>query len=64
LSQVSNDCRITFFSKAERICSHGLRAEAGEIANAIERILAGVAYLMPCEFNHAVEAMAHAADEA
>jgi len=39
-----------------------LRAEAGEIANDIERILIGATYLLPCEFNRAVEAMAHAAN--
>jgi hypothetical protein len=44
LSQVSKDCRITFFSKAARIWSHGLSAETGEIANAIEQILTCVAY--------------------
>jgi len=27
-----------------------LRAEAGEIANDIERILIGATYLLPCEF--------------
>jgi hypothetical protein len=39
-----------------------LRAEAGEIANDIERILIGATDLLPCDFNRAVEAMAHAAD--
>jgi hypothetical protein len=42
LSQVSNDWRITFFSKAERIWSQGLRTELGEVANDIVRILACV----------------------
>jgi hypothetical protein len=40
LSQVSKDCLITFFSKAARIWSQGLRAELGEVANAIVQILA------------------------
>src|SRR5580658_635602 len=39
LSQVSNDCRITFFSSADRIWSQGLGAEAGEVAIAIVQSL-------------------------
>ncbi len=62
-NHVSKDWRITFFSRAARICSQGLRAEAGEIANAIERILAGATCVLPCEFNRAVKAMAHASSE-
>src|ERR1700739_987527 len=59
-NHVSKDWRMTFFSRAARICSQGLRAEAGEIANAIELILAGVTCVLPCEFNRAVKTMAHA----
>jgi hypothetical protein len=44
LSQVSKDWRITFFSRAARIWSQGLRAELGEVANDIVQILACVAY--------------------
>jgi hypothetical protein len=40
LSHVSNDWRITFFSRAARIWSQGLSAAAEEIANAIDPILA------------------------
>jgi hypothetical protein len=39
LSQVSNDCRITFFSRADKIWSQGLSAVAGEVANAIVQSL-------------------------
>jgi hypothetical protein len=38
---------MTFFSRAARIWIQGLRAEAAEIANAIEQILACVASLLP-----------------
>jgi hypothetical protein len=44
LSQVSKDWRITFFSRAARIWSQGLRAELGEVANDIVQILACIAY--------------------
>src|SRR5580693_19113 len=39
LSQVSNDCRTTFFSRADKIWSQGLSAVAGDVANAIEQSL-------------------------
>jgi hypothetical protein len=50
LSQVSKDWRMTFFSSAARIWSQGLITVAGEVANAIELILACVAYLLPEQF--------------
>jgi hypothetical protein len=38
---------MTFFSSAAKICSQGLITVAGEVANAIELILACVACLLP-----------------
>jgi len=41
---------LTFFSSAESIWSQGLRAVAGEIANAIVLILTCVVYGLPFQF--------------
>jgi hypothetical protein len=50
LNHDSKDWRITFFSKAERIWSQGLRAVAGDVANAIVQILACAICSLPAGF--------------
>jgi hypothetical protein len=49
---------MTFFSRAARIWSQGLRTVAGEVANAIDKFLAGAAYGLAIWFIRTISATA------
>jgi hypothetical protein len=49
---------MTFFSRAASICSQGFKTVAGEIANAMEPILACVTCVLPVRFIRGVWATA------